>query len=177
VSPAGFRIRATAHEPQLAQALAKVLIDCVQGGASVSFMWPLPLEQALLFWQRAINSAQRGEHRAGGRRLSAGTIVGTVQVVFAVADNQPHRADVAKMLVVRGLRRHGLGTALIQAAESAARAAGKTLLVLDTVTGSDAERLYARLGSGWASFPATRCGRPVACATAPYLYKVLPAAD
>jgi GNAT superfamily N-acetyltransferase len=179
VSPPGFRIRAADHGPQTALALADVLIDCVQGGASVSFMWPLPLEQALVFWQHAIDSAQRGERIVlVAEDIASGTIVGTVQIVFAVADNQPHRADLAKMLVVRGARRRGLGTTLIQAAESAAREAGKTLLVLDTVTGGDAERLYTRLGwqrlgviPGYALWPAGGL-----CDTT-YFYKALLAAD
>jgi GNAT superfamily N-acetyltransferase len=80
------------------------------------------------------------EERAGG------ALLGTVQVVFAWPENQPHRADVAKMLVRRSARRRGVGALLMRAAEDAARAAGRTLLVLDTVAGSDAERLYARLG-------------------------------
>ncbi len=83
--------------------------------------------------------------------IESNTIVGTVQIVLAMPDNQPHRADVAKMQVHRRARRRGLGTALMQAAETVAREAGRTLLVLDTVTGSDAERLYTRLG--W-----RRCG-------------------
>lgn len=83
--------------------------------------------------------------------LESHSVVGTVQVVLAMPDNQPHRADVAKMQVHRRVRRRGLGELLMRAAEAEARAAGKTLLVLDTVTGSDAERLYARLG--W-----QRCG-------------------
>lgn len=147
MSPAGFRIRTTAHEPQLAPALAEVLIDCIEGGASVSFMWPMPRHKALQFWQGVMDSAQRGERIVlVAEDMATTAIVGTVQVVFAVADNQPHRADVAKMLVVRRARRRGLGTALLQAAECAARDAGRTLLVLDTVTDGDAERLYARLG-------------------------------
>ncbi len=147
MSAAGFRIRTMGHEPQLAPALAEVLIDCVDGGASVSFMWPIPHHRALLFWQGVIDSAQRAERIVlVAEDMASGAIVGTVQVVFAVADNQPHRADLAKMLVVRRARRRGLGTALLQAAECAARDAGKTLLVLDTVTDGDAERLYARLG-------------------------------
>ena len=92
--------------------------------------------------------------------VGSGAIVGTVQVVFAIPENQPHRADVAKMLVHRRARRRGLGAALILAAEAAARTAGKTLLVLDTVTGGDADRLYAHLGwqrcgeiPGYALFP------------------------
>jgi GNAT superfamily N-acetyltransferase len=142
-----FRIRAAGHEPQLAAALADVLLDCVEGGASVSFMRPLPHHKALAFWQRALDSAQRGERLVlVAEDVDSDIIVGTVQIVCAVPDNQPHRADVAKMLVHRRARRRGLGAALIQAAEQAAREAGKTLLVLDTVTDGDAERLYARLG-------------------------------
>jgi GNAT superfamily N-acetyltransferase len=76
---------------------------------------------------------------------AAGVILGTVQVVFAPFENQPHRADIAKMLVHRRARRHGIGAALLAAAERAASGAGRTLLVLDTAS-SDAERLYAKLG-------------------------------
>jgi GNAT superfamily N-acetyltransferase len=147
MSTAGYRIRTGGPEPGLATALAEVLIDCVAGGASVSFMWPLPHEQALAFWRDVIDSAQRSERIVlVAEDIASGAVVGTVQVVFAVAANQPHRADVAKMLVHRRARRRGVGAALLQAAESAARQAGRTLLVLDTVTDGDAERLYARLG-------------------------------
>ncbi|HEX2218835.1 MAG TPA: GNAT family N-acetyltransferase [Gemmatimonadales bacterium] len=127
--------------------LSAVLIDCVEGGASVGFMAPITRERADAFWCRVAEGVGVGarlllvvEERTGGG------IVGTVQVVFAQPENQPHRGDVAKMLVHRSARRHGLGASLMRAAETAALAAGKTLLVLDTVTGSDAERLYQRLG-------------------------------
>ena len=76
----------------------------------------------------------------------AAGIVGTVQVILDQPENQPHRADIAKMLVHRRARGRGLGAALMRAAEEGARTAGKSLLVLDTATGSDAERLYRRLG-------------------------------
>ena len=129
-----------------------MLLDCVEGGASVGFMHPLPRAKALAFWESALASAARGERIVFvAEDVDTKTIVGTVQVVLAMPDNQPHRADVAKMQVHRRARRQGLGAALMRAAEAAARAAGKTLLVLDTVTGSDAERLYTRLG--W-----QRCG-------------------
>jgi GNAT superfamily N-acetyltransferase len=147
MNPADIRIRTLAHEPQLAAALAELLGDCVAGGASVSFMWPLPHDKALLFWQGVIDSVQRAERIVlVAEDQATGALVGTVQLVFAAADNQPHRADVAKMLVARRARRRGLGAALMQAAECAARDAGKTLLVLDTVTDGEAERLYTRLG-------------------------------
>ena len=131
--------------------LTDVLVDCVAGGASVSFMWPLPRAKAEDFWRRVAASAARGERLVLGAMDGAGTIIGTVQVVRAGPENQPHRGDVAKMLVHRRARRMGVGTALLAAAERNARAEGLTLLVLDTVTGGDAERLYAR--QGW-----QRCG-------------------
>jgi GNAT superfamily N-acetyltransferase len=128
-------------------ALSAVLIDCVEGGASVSFMSPLTRERADAFWHSV------AEGVAGGERILLvaeegpdGPILGTVQVVLKQPENQPHRADIAKMLVHRRARKRGVGAALMRAAEDAARAAGKTVLVLDTVTGSDGERLYARLG-------------------------------
>ncbi len=126
-------------------ALAELLIDCVEGGASVSFMLPLPESKALAFWQGVADGVAHGE-RALLVAQDAQGIVGTVQLVLAQPDNQPHRADVAKMLVHRRARRTGVGAALMRAAEALARECGKTLLVLDTVTGGDAERLYARLG-------------------------------
>ena len=126
-------------------ALANVLIDCVHGGASVSFMAPLPLAQALSFWRGVADGVARGERLLLVADDAQG-IAGTVQVVLAQPDNQPHRADVAKMLVHRRARRQGIAARLLAAAEDAVRAAGKTVLVLDTVTSGDAERLYARAG-------------------------------
>jgi GNAT superfamily N-acetyltransferase len=125
--------------------LADVLLDCVEGGASVSFMLPLTRERALAFWRKVAEGVA-----SGGRTLlvaeDAQGICGTVQLIYDLPENQPHRADVAKMLVHRRVRRQGLGAALMRAAEATAYEAGKTLLVLDAVTGGDAERLYARLG-------------------------------
>jgi GNAT superfamily N-acetyltransferase len=131
--------------------LCDVLIDCVEGGASVSFMLPMSRAKAEAFWKGAAASVARSERVVLAAEDSAGSIVGTVQVVWAQPENQPHRGDLAKMLVHRRGRRRGMGAALLAAAERAALDAGKTLLVLDTVTGGDAERLYAR--HGW-----QRCG-------------------
>ncbi len=142
--PAPVRRLDAATDRDIAQ-LADVLLDCVEGGASVSFMHPLPRDEALAFWRGVCASAARGERVLLVAEDEAG-IVGTVQVVLAMPPNQPHRGDVAKMLVHRRARRRGIGALLMQAAEAAARAAGKTLLVLDTAS-ADAERLYAR--SGW----------------------------
>jgi GNAT superfamily N-acetyltransferase len=126
------------------QALAEVLIDCVEGGASVSFMHPLSLERAIGFWRGVSDAAARGERALLVAEDSSG-IVGTVQLVLAQPENQPHRADLAKMLVHRRARRAGVGAALLEAAEQVARECGKTLLVLDTAS-DDAARLYSRRG-------------------------------
>jgi GNAT superfamily N-acetyltransferase len=125
--------------------LADVLIDCVEGGASVSFMHPLSRERAAAFWRRVAEGVAAGE-RALLVAEDAQGVCGTAQLVLEQPENQPHRADLAKMLVHRRARRQGLGAALMRAAEATARECGKTLLVLDTVTGGDAERLYERLG-------------------------------
>jgi GNAT superfamily N-acetyltransferase len=127
--------------------LADVLIDCVAGGASVSFMAPLELDKAVAFWNGVVEAVGRGERALlVAEAVGEGRIVGTVQVVLNQPENQPHRADISKLLVHREARGEGIAAALMDAAEDAARAAGKTLLVLDTATGGDAERLYARLG-------------------------------
>ena len=125
--------------------LATVLLDCVEGGASVSFMLPLTREHAERFWRKVADGVARGERALLVAEDDDG-ICGTVQLVLDLPENQPHRADLAKMLVHRRARRHGLGAALMRGAEAMARECGRTLLVLDTVTGGDAERLYARLG-------------------------------
>lgn len=143
--------------------LAAVLVDCVAGGASVSYMAPFTHEDA-----RAVFAAWAAEVDQGRRLLLAafadGDLVGTVQVILALPPNQPHRAEIAKLLVHRWARRRGIAQLLMEHAESEARAAGRTLLVLDTVTGDDAERLYTRLGwtrvgviPGYALYPD---GRP-----------------
>lgn len=149
-SPAAATVRRVRDLDALqAQNLAELLIDCVEGGASVSFMLPLSMARALAFWQGVGAGVARGERALFVAEDESG-IVGTVQLVLEQPENQPHRADLSKMLVRRSARRRGLGEALMRAAESAARECGKSLLVLDTAS-ADAERLYARLG--W-----QRCG-------------------
>ena len=133
------------------QGLSDVLIDCVEGGASVSFMLPMSRARADAFWRNAAASVARGERVVLSAEDETGSIVGTVQVILAQPENQPHRGDLAKMLVHRRARRRGIGAALLVAAERSALDAGKTLLVLDTAS-DDAERLYAR--QGW-----QRCGQ------------------
>ena len=125
--------------------LAGVLHDVVEGGASIGFMAPFTREDA-----RAFFAGCAAEVDAGRRFLLAAVdereIAGTVQIVFATPPNQPHRGDVAKLLVRRSARRRGVGKLLMEHAEREARAEGRTLLVLDTVTGDPAERLYERMG-------------------------------
>jgi GNAT superfamily N-acetyltransferase len=132
------------------QQLSDVLIDCVEGGASVSFMLPMARAKAERFWRAVGEGVARGE-RVVHAAEDVNGIVGTVQVILDQPENQPHRGDLAKMLVLRRARRQGVGAALLSAAERSAFAAGKTLLVLDTAS-DDAERLYVR--QGW-----QRCGQ------------------
>jgi GNAT superfamily N-acetyltransferase len=126
------------------EGLAEVLIDCVEGGASVSFMHPLSRERAVTFWRGVAEGVATGA-RALMIAEDAQGVCGTVQLVLDQPENQPHRGDLSKMLVHRRARRRGIGAALMQAAEAAARDCGKTLLVLDTAS-DDAERLYERQG-------------------------------
>jgi GNAT superfamily N-acetyltransferase len=131
------------------EGLSDVLIDCVEAGASVSFMLPMTRSKAETFWRGVSASVARGERVVLAAEDAEG-IVGTAQVILAQPENQPHRGDLAKMLVHRRGRRRGIGEALLVAAERSALEAGKTLLVLDTAS-ADAERLYVR--GGW-----QRCG-------------------
>jgi GNAT superfamily N-acetyltransferase len=125
--------------------LADVLIDCVDGGASVSFMHPLQRDRAVAYWQCIARGVAAG-NRALLIAEDARGLCGTVQLSFELPENQPHRADLSKMLVHRRARRQGVGAALLRAAEATARECGKTLLVLDAVTGGDGARLYERHG-------------------------------
>jgi GNAT superfamily N-acetyltransferase len=137
--------RLAAGELKYIDALATVLVDCIEGGASVSYMAPFSFDDARAVFEEVARDV------AQGRRLllaafDGGELVGTVQVNLATPPNQPHRGEIAKLLVRRSARRRGVAARLMEAAEREALAEGKTLLVLDTVTGDDAERLYERLG-------------------------------
>ena len=131
------------------EALVDLLVDAVEDGASVNFVWPMTRRKAEDWWDGALASHARGERVilvAG----EGGAVDGTVQLVPAPQENQAFRADIAKLLVHSHARRRGLGAALMQAVEAEARRMGRTLLTLDTETGSGAERLYLRLG--WTLF-------------------------
>jgi GNAT superfamily N-acetyltransferase len=140
-----IRRLAAAEGRQHVAALAEVLLDCVEGGASVSFMASLSRAEAEAFFENAVSEVESGRRIVLAAFIDS-QLVGTVQVITATPPNQPHRADVAKLLVLRSARGQGVATRLMQEAEAASSLAGKTVLVLDTVTGGDAERLYARLG-------------------------------
>ena len=132
---------AIAALPDLCQTLA----DCVEGGASVGFMTPFAPAEGGAFWQGVAEAVGRGEVLLYGAFLGS-RLVGTVQVGFASKPNQPHRADLMKLLVHRDARGLGLSKALMAAAESGAAKAGRWLLVLDTAAGELAEELYEKLG-------------------------------
>jgi GNAT superfamily N-acetyltransferase len=137
--------RVTVVDEAMIGALADLLKDCVDGGASVSFMHPLTRERAIAFWRKVADGVAAGQRALIVAEDDRG-VCGTVQLIFDLPENQPHRADLAKMLVHSRARRQGVGAALLRAAEATARECGKTLLVLDAVTDGDAARLYARLG-------------------------------
>ena len=143
VSPTEVR-QLTRVTPSQCQELACVLIDCVDDDASISFMHPLDKARATAFWTRIAAEVEHGTRLLLVAEDAEG-IAGTVQVALDQPENQPHRADLAKMLVHRRARRRGIGAALMRGAEQVARAAGKTLLVLDTAS-DDARRLYQRMG-------------------------------
>ena len=143
--------------------LAAVLADCVAGGASVSYMAPFSHEDARVAFEAVAVDVEQGR-RLLLAAFAEGDLVGTVQVILALPPNQPHRGEIAKLLVHRSARKRGVAQLLMERSEAEARAEGKTLLVLDTVTSDDGERLYERLGwtrvgviPGYALYPD---GRP-----------------
>ncbi len=154
-------------------ALAAVLVDCVEGGASVSYMAPFTHDDARRAFEGWMAESEQGRRLILAAFVN-GELVGTVQVILVLPPNQPHRGEIAKLLVHRSARRRGIARLLMEHAEREARAEGKTLLVLDTVTGDPAERLYQGLGwstvgviPGYALYPD---GRP--CDTTVF-FKVL----
>ena len=134
-----------AAAPAAIKELAGVLVDCVNGGASVNFMLPYGAADAAEFFEKVIPSITRGETILLAAKVD-GRIVGTVQLGLDTPPNQPHRAEVKKMLVHRTARGKGVGAALLSQIEMRAKQKGRTLLVLDTAS-NDARRLYER--GGW----------------------------
>jgi GNAT superfamily N-acetyltransferase len=150
-SAMSIRIRnANLDSPGDFAGVCEVLIDCVEGGDSIGFMWPMTRAKAEAFWRDAFASAARDERAILIAQDDTGRIVGTVSVIWVPMENQPHRAEIAKMQVHRSARRRGIGARLLEAAEQLALGRGRTVLVLDTAS-ADAKRLYER--AGW-----QRCG-------------------
>lgn len=138
--------RLTADEGrQHLDALAEVLVDCVEGGASVSFLSPLSSDDAAAFFEEVLEDVRNADRILLAAFLDS-KLVGTVQILLAMPPNQPHRADVAKLLVLRSARGLGVGRRLMEHVEETSRLAGKALLVLDTATGGAGERLYTSMG-------------------------------
>jgi GNAT superfamily N-acetyltransferase len=127
--------------------LNEILASCVNGGASVSFMLPFSPHTGERFWRRMAQSVAAGERVVLAAENTQGRIVGTVQLIIDLPENQPHRAEVAKLLVHQNARRQGVANLLMSGLETVAREKGKTVLVLDTTTGSGAERFYQQ--GGW----------------------------
>jgi GNAT superfamily N-acetyltransferase len=144
-----IRILTPAEAEARREALIDLLVDAVESGASVNFVWPMTREKSANWWAGALESHARGE-RVIFVAEDGGRVLGSVQLMFAGQENQAHRADIGKLLVHTSARRRGLGAALMQAAEDEARRVGRTLLTLDTEAGSSGDRLYARLG--WTRF-------------------------
>lgn len=125
--------------------LAEIMVACVAGGAAITFLPPLAPERARGFWRDVASDVAQGKRLLLGAWCD-GALAGTVQLNLATPENQPHRADLAKLMVDPAFRRRGVGQALMERAEQAALRVGRTLLVLDTKEGDGAEPLYRRLG-------------------------------
>jgi ribosomal protein S18 acetylase RimI-like enzyme len=136
--------RVEAAPDKVVEELAKVLVDAVKSGAGISFMAGLRPDQAVEWWRKTLSAASPRTVVLVARDEQG--IVGTVQLQPSWAPNQPHRADVAKLIVHRRARRRGIARALMQELEHHARKQRFTLLVLDTCKGSAAEQLYSSLG-------------------------------
>lgn len=141
----GVTITSLADQPRIRNALSELLVDTVASGGSVSFMHPLPLEVADAFWRDSLAAAARGERIVLGA-FDGENLVATVTLLLNLPPNQPHRAEIAKMMTRRGHRHRGIASALMRAAEKMALERGRTLLVLDTAVDEGASGLYERLG-------------------------------
>ena len=140
-----FPIRPLKDSPPIRAALSELLVETVAGGGSVSFMHPLPLQIAEAFWQDSLASAGRGERIVLGA-FDGDALIGTVTLLLNLPPNQPHRAEIAKMMTRLTHRHRGVATALLRAAERLAAERGRTLLVLDTAVDEGASGLYEKLG-------------------------------
>jgi ribosomal protein S18 acetylase RimI-like enzyme len=140
-----IEIRTLNATPEICEALSEMLVEAVASGGSVSFMHPLAPEAANAFWKNSLASADRGERIVLGA-FEGDLLIGTVTLLLDLPPNQPHRAEIAKMMTRISHRGRGVATALMRAAEKMAVARGRTLLVLDTALEDGASRLYEALG-------------------------------
>ena len=142
---APFVIKPLDDQPRIREALGALLVETVASGGSVSFMHPLPLEDARGFWKDSLAAAAQGDRIVLGA-FDVDDLIGTVTLLLKLPPNQPHRAEIAKMMTRVSHRNRGVATALMQAAERLAVDHGRTLLVLDTAEEDGAAPLYERLG-------------------------------
>jgi ribosomal protein S18 acetylase RimI-like enzyme len=142
---ADIQIRSLKSSPDIRAALSDMLIETVANGGSVSFMHPLLHEAAQTFWSNALNAADRGERIILGA-FDSDQLIGTVTLLLDLPPNQPHRAEIAKMMTRVSHRHRGVATALLREAERMAIAHGRWLLVLDTAEDDGAAGLYKRMG-------------------------------
>jgi ribosomal protein S18 acetylase RimI-like enzyme len=140
-----FEIRRLEAEPGTLAQLSELLVEVVAQGGSVSFMHPLPVQEASTFWSLALAAAARGERAVLGA-WTGQRLVGTVTLLLDTPPNQPHRAEIAKMMTRVSQRGQGVAAALLREAEALAQVRGKTLLVLDTASDGGAAGLYRKLG-------------------------------
>ena len=140
-----FAIKPLEDSPPIRSALGRLLVETVANGGSVSFMHPLPPTDAEAFWKDSLASAARGERIVLGA-FDGDALIGTVTLLLSLPPNQPHRAEIAKMMTRVSHRNRGAATALMHAAEQLAIERGRTLLVLDTAVDEGASGLYERLG-------------------------------
>ena len=140
-----FPIRPLQDSPPIRRALGELLVETVAGGGSVSFMHPLPLATAEAFWKDSLASAARGERIVLGA-FDDDTPIATVTLLLNLPPNQPHRAEIAKMMTRTSHRHRGVATALLREAERLAVECGRTLLVLDTAVDEGASGLYEKMG-------------------------------
>lgn len=139
-----IEIRTLSHSPEILAALAETLVETVAAGGSVSFMHPLSHETAMSFWDQSLVAAARGDRVVLGA-FDGDVLAGTVTLLLGLPQNQPHRAEIAKLMTRHSYRGRGIATALMRAAEEYAVRKGRTLLVLDTATDGGAGSLYQRL--------------------------------
>jgi ribosomal protein S18 acetylase RimI-like enzyme len=164
-----IEIRALNASPEIRQALSDILVEAVTNGASVSFMHPLAPESANAFWDNSLAAAARGERIVLGAFDDA-RLIGTVTLLLDCAPNQPHRAEIAKMITRISHRGRGVAKALMRAAETMAEERGRALLVLDTAAEGGASGLYEQLGFELAGVIPDYAFKPYGGLTATMIY-------